>query len=505
MQSRGLPEDGRAGMHRWHIRRRRDGGRTEGLSAGFAISAIAAIAVLVLSCGDGAVEPAPPPTAVATTVAVSPGSAALSALAETARFTAEVRDQNGQVMAGTAVAWASSNASVASVDASGLATSAGNGTATITATAGSVSGTAAVTVAQVVTAVALSPTADTLVAFGDTVRLVAEATDANGHGVAAVTEFVWSSSDTLVARVDDSGLVTGVDEGTATITATEGDYSGLAEITTVENTDRTALVALYEATDGPNWVNNENWLTDAPLGDWYGVDTHASGRVFRIDLSGHWDDDNRRYVGHGLVGTIPPELGNLTRMSILDLGVNGLTGTIPPELGNLGNLTWLHLSHNSLRGLIPPELGRLARLEVLKLDRNLLRGRIPPGIGGLANLEVLWLDRNELTGPIPPELRGLTSLRELRFGWNSLSGVIPPWLGELTELSYLSLRNNDFTGPIPARTGRSHQAPARPLARRERPDGSDSTRTRAIDKRGAAVPVQQRPDGSDPAGAGGYQ
>ena len=72
--------------------------------------------MLVLSCGDGAVEPPPPaPAPVVTTVTVTPGSATLSALEETARFTAEVRDQNGQVMAGAAVAWASSDASVASV------------------------------------------------------------------------------------------------------------------------------------------------------------------------------------------------------------------------------------------------------------------------------------------------------------------------------------------------------------------------------------------------------
>ncbi len=44
-----------------------------------------------------------------------------------------------------------------------------------------------------------------------------------------------------------------------------------------------ALVALYESTDGPNWVNNENWLTDAPLGEWYGVDTDRDGRVSRHD------------------------------------------------------------------------------------------------------------------------------------------------------------------------------------------------------------------------------
>ena len=73
------------------------------------------------------------------------------------------------------------------------------------------------TVAQVVSAVSVSPAVDTLLAFGDTVRLTAEATDANGHAV-ATSEFSWASSDTLVARVDDSGLVESVGEGAAVVT-----------------------------------------------------------------------------------------------------------------------------------------------------------------------------------------------------------------------------------------------------------------------------------------------
>ena len=95
------------------------------------------------------------------------------------------------------------------------------------------------TVAQVVSAVAVSPATDTLVAFGDTVRLLAEATDANGHSAAAVAEFLWSSSDTLVARVDDLGLVESGAEGGAVVTAAAGDAWGAAEIT-VENPDRAA-------------------------------------------------------------------------------------------------------------------------------------------------------------------------------------------------------------------------------------------------------------------------
>ena len=199
--------------------------RFTGTSFSIWAMALVGIAMLVLSCGDGAVEPpAPPPAPVATTVTVNPASATLTALEATARFTAEVRDQNGQVMVGISVAWASGDASVATVDATGLVTAAANGAATITATAGSVSGTATVTVAQMVHAA-----------------------------------------------------------------------------------DRAALVALYNATDGPNWLNNENWLTDAPLGEWYGVDVDSSGRVVNVDLAGDFLGDTDEVLSHGLSGSIPPE------------------------------------------------------------------------------------------------------------------------------------------------------------------------------------------------------
>ena len=81
--------------------------------------------------------------------------------------------------------------------------------------------------------------------------------------------------------------------------------------------DRDILIALYNATDGPNWVNNENWLTDAPIGDWYGVDTDASGRVVRLDLSGQLDQQTREWDTHGLAGSIPLELGGLASLETL--------------------------------------------------------------------------------------------------------------------------------------------------------------------------------------------
>ena len=189
--------------------------------------------MLALSCGDAGVgpptAPPPPPAPVATTVTVNPGSAALSALGEMFGFTAEVRDQTEQVMTGITVAWTTSDASVAAVDAAGQVTAAANGSATITAAAGSVSGTAVVTVAQAVRAVAVWPTEHTLAAIGDTVRLVAEATDANGH-VVADSELEWSSSDTTVATVDGAGLVRGNREGAVTVAAASGEARGSSSI-----------------------------------------------------------------------------------------------------------------------------------------------------------------------------------------------------------------------------------------------------------------------------------
>ncbi len=232
----------------------------------------AAIPALVVmhACGDGGTEPPPPDLPRPTTVTVSPATAQLTALGATVQLSAEVRDQNGGVMAGATVSWSSNAAAVATVDA--------------------------------------------------------------------------------------SGLVTGVAEGMATITAMAGDASGTSEIT-VENPDRAVLVTLYESTDGPNWANNENWLSDRPLQQWYGVSA-PSGRIRWLDLP-----------ENNLSGQIPPDIGKLTSLSQLNLGHNSLSGPIPREIGNLIRLEGLGLFHNKLDpGPVPLEFANLVNLQRLRLD-----------------------------------------------------------------------------------------------------------------------------------------
>ena len=187
-----------------------------------------------------------------------------------------------------------------------------------------------------------------------------------------------------------------------------GCSSGSAE------TDRETLVALYNATYGENWRSNENWLSDAPLGEWRGVTTNDDGRVIGLVLR-----------GNDLSGEIPAELGSLSNLTELYLHANDLSGEIPAELGSLSNLTVLGLSANDLSGEIPAELGSLSNLTYLYLSNNELSGEIPAELGSLSNLEVLYLSNNELSGEIPAELGSLSNLTRLELSANDLSGCVP--------------------------------------------------------------------------------
>ena len=261
-------------------------------------------------------------------VQVLPATVELAALGATVQLTGEAMDGNGHAVATAEFSWESSDVAIATVDASGLVTAVANGEARITASRESASGSAVVTVMQSVTSVQVLPATVELGALGATVQLTGEAFDGNGHAV-ATAEFSWESGDVAIATVDASGLVTGVGEGTVTITASAGGWQGSAEIT-VMDLERAALIALYEATDGPNWVASENWLTDAPLGDWHGVETDGSGRVVALDLAGT-ADPWPHVTPHGLDGPIPPEIGSLARLRRLSLAYNHLTGPIPPK------------------------------------------------------------------------------------------------------------------------------------------------------------------------------
>ncbi len=269
-----------------------------------------------------------------------------------------------------------------------------------------------------------------------------------------------------VLKLGGTGLCAPLDPAYQAWLATVGDIR-VDGCSAAVDPGRAALTTLYGETGGAHWKEADNWLGEAPLRDWHGVETDDEGHVISIEL-GYNNLRGRlppelalldrletlRLIGNGLTGHIPPELARLDRLATLDLSVNLLTGSIPPELGRLQNLSVLDLSANRLTGSIPTELGRLGRLSVLDLGLNRIHGLIPPELGNLRSLERLTLSSNQITGSVPSELGRLASLSILNLRNNGLTGQVPPVLGRLENLEYVNLSTNELSGSVPSELGR---------------------------------------------------
>ena len=213
-------------------------------------------------------------------------------------------------------------------------------------------------------------------------------------------------------------------------------------------------------------------------------------------------DDNN------LVGHIPPEIGNLTSLSQLYLGVpewrtapgTGPTCILhpfmtistvpsPPEIGKLTRLqafritngTFAAGTHRTDRPGDPVETGLIGNRTIhknasivafqesahsaatprtvteepatLSLWKNSLSGPFPIVLTTLTGLRTLSLPDNQLTGTIPPSLANLKGLYHLSLHDNQLTGSIPSELAKLSGLAYVDLNNNRLSGPIPPELG----------------------------------------------------
>ncbi|XP_030439767.1 receptor-like protein 7 [Syzygium oleosum] len=172
-------------------------------------------------------------------------------------------------------------------------------------------------------------------------------------------------------------------------------------------------------------------------------------------------------------GRLPGSIGNLRKLSRLELADCGLSGSIPSSMEKLSELTYLDLSSNNLTGSVPP-YGASRNLTHIRLYNNALTGQITSvGWEDLLNLEILDMQDNSLEGDIPPALFTLPRLEgillshnrfnghliiypnvsayqlyELDLGSNLLHGSIPASIFELQGLWSLSLSFNNFSGSM---------------------------------------------------------
>ncbi|OIT24214.1 putative lrr receptor-like serinethreonine-protein kinase [Nicotiana attenuata] len=80
---------------------------------------------------------------------------------------------------------------------------------------------------------------------------------------------------------------------------------------------------------------------------------------------------------NSLVGSLPPDFGNLDAITLVDLSRNRLSRSIPTTVGDLQKLIYLSLAFNELQGFIPEPLGKMISLESANLCNNILSGEIP--------------------------------------------------------------------------------------------------------------------------------
>ena len=198
-----------------------------------------------------------------------------------------------------------------------------------------------------------------------------------------------------------------------------------------------ALKALYEATDGPNWKNNTNWLqgsTAANMGLWRGV-TVVNGDVKDLNLS-----------GLGLKGELPAEISNLTGLTGLNLYYNpGLTGQLPSNIGNCKKLNYIEISYTSISGPLPESLSEISTLNNLRALDTKISGSLPESLGQL-NIKEFQVVSAYLTGEIPESYGNWTSAEIFHVG-GDLFGKVPESFSQLASLQSLTLKGS-LTGSL---------------------------------------------------------
>ena len=329
----------------------------------------------------------------------------------------------------SAVAVAAVSLSGSSLTIAGVAP----GSATVTVTASDPGGLSAEqSTAVTVVRVNQSPETvgtipDQTVPAGQTVAVDASVYFTDPDGDPLTYAATTSSATVAVPSVSGSTVtIAGVAEGSAVVLVTARDPGGLTAMQSIDvnvgvrSQDREALVALYEATEGDFfWSIDTNWLSDRPLGTWYGVTTDDDGRVVELSLP-----------SNGMWGPIPREIVHLQRLKRLDLSDNRVEGALPPEIGDLRDLEELDLSDNTFLGSensIPAALGKFDKLQALNLSGTGFEDAIPKELGNLQSLVRLdFSDMTWLSGPIPPEFGQLGSLRHLDVsGSGRIRGALP--------------------------------------------------------------------------------
>ncbi|XP_042033547.1 probable LRR receptor-like serine/threonine-protein kinase At3g47570 [Salvia splendens] len=220
------------------------------------------------------------------------------------------------------------------------------------------------------------------------------------------------------------------------------NYISLTTSTPLFNltTDQHSLTVLKNSIVSDSYtILHKNWSIHTPICGWIGVSCGSKHqRVTSLNLS-----------TFGLRGTIPPHLGNLTFLRVLDISSNIFSGVLPSELSKLRRLEEINVAANNFTGEIPSWFGALSQLRHMDLSDNVLSGRIPSSLFNISRLQNLNLSFNILDGNIPEEIVGLSFLESVSLGSNELEGSIPYIVFNISSLMSVNLGFNMLSGKLP--------------------------------------------------------
>jgi len=128
-----------------------------------------------------------------------------------------------------------------------------------------------------------------------------------------------------------------------------------------------------------------------------------------------------------------------------------MEGTLPPSSGELDKLEGLHMKGTpSISGTIPEEIGLLSKLTTLEVGRDMVSGTIPFSLYGLVNLQELYLKQNKMSGTISEAIGALKHLKKLDLTESKFSGELPGSISHLRQLQQFNIEDNAWRGFLPA-------------------------------------------------------
>ncbi|KAI3833428.1 hypothetical protein MKX03_019923 [Papaver bracteatum] len=191
--------------------------------------------------------------------------------------------------------------------------------------------------------------------------------------------------------------------------------------------------------------NNEGNITELIL-----TNSNLQGTLQSFNFSSFANSVVIYLSNNNLSGSIPSQIGSLSKLTHFDLSMNKFSVHIPLEIGFLTNMNLSDLSQNHISGQIPTSICNLSNLNALYLHTNKFSGTIPLEIGKLESLVDLDLSTNNLNATIPASICNLRNINTLYLYVNNLSGYIPLEIGKIEFLVDLDLSTNNINGPIPA-------------------------------------------------------